>query len=223
MQTPQKIEVGPMYVDVWPKHIRLIPLEQAVCYVVFDDNDQIAGPLIEKILNEESQIRKVRPPEWLGGGGIKIRNISKWDSPSLRLLNERALELYRRVRGINSSVIDDMWANVTREGEYIGPHAHRRTKASLVYHLLPPPKSETSKFDGSLGLCDPRLPRCCPVEKGRATSQIYPPMNPGCMVIFPSFVSHYVTPFVGTEPRISIAWNIDDSKLPGRPNDVSLL
>lgn len=205
VQTPQKIEVGPFYVDVWPEHKQPVPLEQAVCYVVFDDNDRISGPLIERLLAVEAQLRAVQPPDWLGGGGIKIRDISEWDSPSLRLLNERALELYRRVRGNDSAVIDDMRANVTREGEYIGPHAHHGTKASLVNHLLPPPMSETSKFDGSLGLCDPRLSRCCPVEIRRATSQIYPPMNPGCMVIFPSFVSHYVTPFIGTEPRISIA------------------
>lgn len=70
--------------DVWPEHKQSVPLDQAVCYVVFDDNDQTSDPLIERLLVEESRLRAVQPPDWLGGGGIKICDISERDSSSDR-------------------------------------------------------------------------------------------------------------------------------------------
>lgn len=215
--------IGPRLFDVWPKGVSIQPLERSVFFVIFADNEEFAGSLVNKLLKAESEFRDRTPPDWLGGGGAKIRDIASWDCPVLDLLNFRAMEFFKRVTGKKTAVIDDLWANVSRAGEFIGPHAHRRTEASLVYHLLPPPRAVCEKFEGSLGICDPRLERCCPAQPGHATSQIYPPMNPGTFVMFPSFISHYVTPFQGDDPRISIAWNIADSAIPGRPTDQPLL
>lgn len=205
----QTFAYGPRQIDIWPKGLEVKTLDNLVRYVRFTDMDEFNNILTERFIRSESEFREKTPPEWSGAGGAKIRDIDGWQSPELALLNERAKTLFRVVCGAPAAHIDDYWGNVYREGEFIGPHAHRRTEASVVYHLLPPDKSVTSRFEGCLGIADPRVNACCSWKSGYVTAQVYPPMEPGTMIIFPGYVTHYVTPHKGDEARISIAWNID--------------
>lgn len=181
--------------------------------------------LEQRLLDAEKRYRAEGSEQirWVGGGGAKIRDIGSWQCPVVELLTERAKEAFRRLTGAKSAYIDDVWANISRQGEYLGPHGHRRTEVSAVYHLRPPEKEDSEQFNGALGIADPRVQRCCPTKPGLVTSQVYPPLSPGTLVLFPSFVTHYVTPHMGEGHRISIAWNIDRNYIPGRPEDEALL
>jgi hypothetical protein len=59
---------------------------------------------------------------------------------------------------------------------------------------------------------------CCPDEPGRVTSALLPDMAPGMMILFPSQLMHYVNPYSGETPRITLSWNISSEKKPGSPN-----
>jgi hypothetical protein len=49
------------------------------------------------------------------------------------------------------------------------------------------------------------------------TTPWLPPQAPGVMIMFPADVLHFVNPHRGEQPRISVAWNISEDKLPGEP------
>jgi hypothetical protein len=38
------------------------------------------------------------------------------------------------------------------------------------------------------------------------------------MIIFPSQLMHYVNPYTGDTPRITLSWNISTEKIAGRAN-----
>lgn len=225
MVTNGKVALGPTSVDVWPKGVVLQHIDPLLCVVVFPDNDRLLSMLEPRLLEAERSFRDVEGAEerWIGSGGAKIRDVGDWNCPAVSLLNQRAKAAFQKITGAGSAYIDDCWANVSRKGEYLGPHGHRRTEVSVVYHLRPPEEADRAVFNGALGISDPRVQRCCPTMKGLVTSQVYPPLDPGTMILFPSFVTHYVTPHMGDGHRISIAWNIHREAIPGRPEDESLL
>ncbi len=212
-----------MNVPIWPKGVRVQHMDPMVCFVVFPDNDLIRSIASPKLLAAEKAFREEEGDRWIGAGGAKVRDIGTWPCPAMTLLHERAKAAFRLVTGSKTAEIDDSWASVYRKGEFIGPHAHRRTEMSLVYHLEPPDPKDREEFNGALGITDPRVAKCCPTAKGCVTSQIYPPLEPGTLVMFPSFVVHYVTPYQGDGHRISIAWNIAREKLQGNVADEPLL
>jgi hypothetical protein len=51
------------------------------------------------------------------------------------------------------------------------------------------------------------------------TTPVFPDMPAGAMVIFPSEVVHCVTPYEGTRPRITYAWNINRKPHGGTSDD----
>ncbi|MDF1748066.1 MAG: putative 2OG-Fe(II) oxygenase [Alphaproteobacteria bacterium] len=219
----ETVQIGPLSVPIWPKGVRIHNMDPMVYFVVFPDNDLIRSVAGPKLLAGEEAFRKAEGDRWVGAGGAKVRDIGSWPCPAMMLLHERAKLAFKMVTRSKTAEIDDCWASVYRKGEFIGPHAHRRTEMSLVYHLEPPDPKDRAEFNGALGITDPRVAKCCPTSPGCVTSQIYPPLDPGTLVMFPSFVVHYVTPYLGDAHRISIAWNIAREKLEGNVADQPLL
>ncbi len=217
------VQVGPAQLALWPKRTVVRHLDPMLCVVLFPDNEAIRSVVEPRLLEKEKDFRAEEPDRWEGGGGAKIRDIGEWPCPAMGLLHARAQEAFRRLTGSRAAVIDDSWASVFRRGEFLGPHSHRRTEVSVVYHLTPPDEAARESFDGALGIADPRVKRCCPTAPGCVTSQVYPPLEPGTMVLFPSFVAHYVTPHRCDSHRISIAWNIAREAIPGKVADEPLL
>jgi hypothetical protein len=133
-------------------------------------------------------------------------------------IEERAKATFMAATGLPTASVDASWANVYRAGDYIVPHSHTRSAASLVYILDPgDPPGEDDPLGGRFGFADPRLESCCPHEKGRMTSIFQPPMEAGSMLIFQSHLVHTVNPYWGEKPRITLSWNINPEPLPGDP------
>lgn len=213
--------IGPRKIAVWPNEIRLYlfkPPEDQITLIGNPDIQQIQQPLIEKILKKEATERVRAPQISRAEGGQKIRDLNELGSPEFELLNERAKELFRRVTGAKSAIVDDCWANVFRDGEYALPHAHNRSSASVVYALDNGDEEEAQRepMNGALIFCDPRLKNCCPGKPNYVSSPFRPTgVDPAVMVIFPSHLTHQVTPYYGKRPRISIAWNLNSKAIPG--------
>lgn len=97
-------------------------------------------------------------------------------------------------------IIKESWAHVTRENGYHMPHSHcHSTWSGIIYidgdnnggktHFIPPLHIE-------------RKPG---LEFIKDDFYIRP--IPGMMVLFPSALTHYVEPYLGSTPRITIAFN----------------
>ena len=215
------VYVGPRKVAVWPDEIRLCrfePVEDRIILIFNPDIHQIQGSLIEKILEKEA-VERVRSPQVSRGeGGQKIHDLDQLASPVFELINERAKEMFKRVTGAKSAVVDDCWANAFRDGEYGLPHAHKRSTASIVYALDNGDEEEAQRepMNGALIFSDPRLKSCCPGKPYYVSNAFRPTgVDPAVMVIFPSHLTHQVTPYHGKRPRISIAWNLNAAAVPG--------
>lgn len=208
----KSIHVGKQSIRIWSSRQQIEDRDgRAIKSTCFQDHD-IYQPRLVNWLRETH----ARPggSEYLftGACGSKIRNIQDWPLPEARLINARALELFRRVTGKQSAIIDSSWANILGDGDYCLPHSHVRSLASIVY-MLDPGVPQTDSIAGRFAIADPRLPICCPEQHGFLTNAFLPDMPPGTMIIFPSQVVHYVSPYKGERPRITLAWNINDHKI----------
>lgn len=210
--------IGPRKVPVWPHGTKLIRYPDGVSLVPNPDLEELHGRLIGKILEQEA-VERVRAPQTSRAeGGQKIRELDRLGSPEFELINARAMALLKQATGAKTAVVDDCWANVFRDGEYALPHSHKRSAASIVYALDPGDEEEAKRepLNGVLLFSDPRLRLCCP-GKANYVSGLFRPTGiaAAVMVIFPSIITHQVTPYYGKRPRISIAWNLNAKAVPG--------
>lgn len=99
------------------------------------------------------------------------------------------------------------WAMVMENGHHTLPHHHGDAHFACVYYIDagdPPPPTDPDA--GALVLMDPR---------GAVTAgplDLYPPVHAlhptsGMFVMFPGHVLHFVRPYIGQRPRISVAVN----------------
>ena len=210
--------VGPIKIPVWPDQMEIARYPDGFAMIANPDIDAVKASLVETILERDAIQRIETPRNSLAEGGQKVRDLDKLGSPVFELLNARALALFKRVTGAPTAVVDDCWANVVRDGEWTIPHSHKRSTASVVYALDPGDEAAAKEepLNGVLIFMDPRLRLCCPNKPNYVNSIFRPTGNaPALMVIFPSFVTHMVSPYHGNRPRISIAWNLNAEAVPG--------
>lgn len=108
------------------------------------------------------------------------------------------------------------WANVVRDGSYHKIHNHPDCDWSGVYYVsVGAPDPQGPPENGMIEFLDPRMGATTPGLSGpEALPKLRIPPEPGLMLIFPSWLYHYVNTFHGTGERISIAFNV---KLRFRP------
>ncbi len=99
------------------------------------------------------------------------------------------------------------WINVNDRGCYNAPHDHPGFAWSGCYYVKVPPNAAGD--GGSIEFLDPRTNARVPTVEGAAcfldTRKIKP--DAGLMLLFPSYLRHWVYPNDEDEQRISIAFN----------------
>jgi len=100
------------------------------------------------------------------------------------------------------------WGNVLRRGDYFTPHTHANSVWSLVLYV--DAGDSSADAGGALVLRDPRsgagmVHGPTSVHDMACTFQLVP--RTGMLVVFPAWVVHWVVPYRGDRPRISIALN----------------
>ena len=93
------------------------------------------------------------------------------------------------------------WANVLRDGGYNKVHNHPGSAWSAVYYVASGEPNKNLPGNGNFEFMDPRPGN---VYGGK---EIVTP-EPGMLMLFPSWLYHYVNPYHGDGERISIAWNL---------------
>ena len=210
--------IGLMNLPVWQEKTNVTRHDGGVAFIENPELEPLKGPLVDKILRKNKEQRAKEPLKSLAEGGMKVRNLEDLGLPIFDLINARAKVFFKVITGSKTAVVDDCWANVMHQGEWLIPHAHKRSTLSVVYSLEPGNGEEVSDepLNGHLMLTDPRLPQCCPLEPNLVNGFFRPIGDlPAMMVLFPSYITHMVAPYQGTRPRITIAWNINDKKISG--------
>lgn len=99
------------------------------------------------------------------------------------------------------------WANVSRSGDFNTPHIHPQNHWSGVFYVLAPDFSaDRINRAGNIEFLDPRGPVTMLKSPGQSDSMSLSPRQ-GSILLFPSWLYHWVNPFSIDAMRISIAFN----------------
>jgi uncharacterized protein (TIGR02466 family) len=176
-----------------------------------------ASPLNEDLLAAIAERRKTED-------GVKVSNEFGWHSRNdlfirpepafktiARNITNALLNIIRETTpGFDLAVHDvegEGWVNVSERGAFNTPHAHGEYLWSGVYYVNTPETS--SPKSGMLEFIDPR--RGANVG-GNLRPAIFSPKfqirpRSGLLLIFPSYLLHWVYPNQEEAPRVSIAFN----------------
>jgi uncharacterized protein (TIGR02466 family) len=113
------------------------------------------------------------------------------------------------------------WVNLLRHGAYNTPHTHPNSMWSGVYYVDVGTPTEDHPMSGVIEFLDPR----CAVEmigipgdpfRGKHTVR----PEAGTLVLFPSWLYHFVHPYQGHDVRNSVSFNlmITNTNLQGTSN-----
>lgn len=176
----------------------------------------------EKMRDEDEGVSKSNRGGWHSKGNLFDR-----DAPCIQTLRNAAksavFELTRKV----SKKVDPNelrlklfgWMNSNPSGGYNAPHTHPGAHWSGVYYISQPRIDEGSS--GMVEFIDPRneLPhwRILKASTFRSKKSIRPVA--GEMILFPSYLIHWVHPNQSPEDRITVAFNATFSRSkPDAPN-----
>jgi uncharacterized protein (TIGR02466 family) len=100
------------------------------------------------------------------------------------------------------------WATVCRAGAYHAPHSHPDSAWSGVYYVDAGTENRDHPLSGVLEFLDPRTgveAVTAPGDPYGEPFRIWP--QSGLLVTFPSWLYHWVHPYVGQTPRIAVSFN----------------
>ena len=109
--------------------------------------------------------------------------------------------------GMPDLIISDYWWNINYHKDYNQPHNHRDSILSGVYYIDVPEDSDSKIHFDREDEAQYYLPRLMPQRNQiTAVRATYTPVNNG-ILIFPSWVIHYVDGNKSQKPRISMSFN----------------
>ena len=145
------------------------------------------------------------------------------EHPKYKNLGLKTLELSKKYMDdmlfeYNDFHITGMWSNILKPGEMHSPHTHSNNIVSGVFYVDTPDNTSAINF------IDPRpqtsviQPHASKFTKENSTIWSYPAVV-NRMILFPSWLQHYVPINKSNKNRISIAFNLMLKGMVGRPNN----
>jgi hypothetical protein len=151
-------------------------------------------------------------------------NLFRCDDPAIRELKafcwEQLFSIVGRLNGYDTAtlrrlqIFNDCWFHVTRRGGFFGLHNHPNASWSGVYCVDSGRHDADKKDSGLLTFVNPMITTSMFMDAATVNIQLpygYQIANirlePGQLVLFPSWVLHDVKPFEGDGERITIAFN----------------
>lgn len=189
------------------------------------DHEALDAALLEtgaKLRAESEGIVKSNRGGWHSEG-----NLFDVDAPAIATLHKAADEAVRAATRHVARKLDldtlririSGWMNVNPPGGFNAPHTHPGAHWSGVYYVSQPPVDEGNS--GMIEFLDPRsdLPnwRLLGARTFRPKRKIRP--EAGEIVMFPSYLMHWVYPNDTADERVTIAFNATLKKKPGSDAD----
>lgn len=173
------------------------------------------NPILRKVILEAAQSYPSQGRSNVGGWRSR-NDLFHWATPEVKEIGAWIMDCIARV--VQASVHPDRyrgqisavgWASVCRTGNYNAPHVHPDSAWSGVYYVDTGDPDSTIPFNGCLELLDPRS----------AAGGVNTPGDPfghpvriapvaGLLVLFPSWLTHWVHPHSGQRERIAISFNV---------------
>ena len=182
---------------------------------VWEDSEELNAGLKRMILErapEEALTHRSNV-----GGWHSEQDLLRWQDPSVPPLVERIKTgingVTQATKGMEEAATGGFfmvaWANLLRQGGYNQVHDHNKYAWSGVYYVDTGDETPGDELDGRIEFIDPRVGIGWPKVPGDPFKQRtrFKP-EAGRMLMFPGWLRHYVHPYKGEAPRISIAFNV---------------
>ena len=142
----------------------------------------------------------------------KLSNVGGYQSQNVAL-EEHFLPLTNKLTPVLRAVADDIgmvfninnaWLNINRKNNFNSPHLHPNSAFSGVVYL------KTNAASGKIIFFNPTMSEAFPINNQIEHfwgSYFFEP-KVGDVLVFPSYLRHYVEPNFSDEDRISIAFNM---------------
>ena len=143
-------------------------------------------------------------PDFLNKSEPAVCSFKTWLTWALR----RMINVTAGANAFKGTISLSAWATVCRAGAYHAPHSHPDSAWSGVYYVDPGTCSADRPLSGVLEFLDPRAgveAVTAPGDPYGEPFRIQP--QAGLLVVFPSWLYHWVHPYTGERPRIAISFN----------------
>jgi len=140
----------------------------------------------------------------------EIRTLRSWIGMAIQEITRFAMPDLAKGPAVKVDLDGGAWANIVRDGSYHKIHSHPACDWSGVYYVAVGEADPNGPPDnGMIEFLDPRMGATKPGPNGaEALPKLRVPPEAGLMLLFPSWLYHYVNTFHGTGERISIAFNV---------------
>lgn len=148
------------------------------------------------------------------GGWQSKTDLLEWPQQEIVTLKGWIVEAVRAMAALSPDLRDRApgtsvfkaygWANVNRTHDYNLLHVHPDSHWSGVYYV----DAGDAGTGGAIQFADPRpMARAMPIPGFNFDRALTVVPATGLMLLFPSWLEHWVMPYDGTRERISIAFN----------------
>jgi uncharacterized protein (TIGR02466 family) len=143
-------------------------------------------------------------PDFLNRPEPAVAGLTTWVTWALR----RMIDAAAGPNAFKGTLSVSAWATICRAGAYHAPHSHPDSAWSGVYYVDAGTEMPDRPLSGVLEFLDPRAG----VEAVSAPGDPYGEpfrVRPqaGLLVIFPSWLYHWVHPYAGQTPRVAVSFN----------------
>lgn len=177
------------------------------------DADAMNSDLLALILAEEAQYASAGQsniggwhsrPDFLNKPDPAVSSFKTWLTWALR----RMIDATTGANAFQGGLSAYAWATVCRNGAYHAPHSHPDSAWSGVYYVDPGSENADRPLSGMLELLDPRAGADAVTAPGDPYGEPFR-VRPeaGLLVVFPSWLYHWVHPYTGQRPRVAISFN----------------
>lgn len=136
--------------------------------------------------------------DFFNWGGQDVAQLTHWVQQGVGEMSRECLR--GKLQGAEVTLFG--WANVLFDGGFNKVHDHGEYTWSGVYYV---DKGDAGD-DPNNGILEFIDPRSGVAEAMKKVVRIQP--TAGGLVIFPGWLKHYVLPYRGSDPRISVAFNV---------------
>jgi hypothetical protein len=185
------------------------------------------NPVLKRYLLEREKAGSVNPRPLTARNAAVFEsdfNLFRDSEPAIQELKafcwEQLLTVIGRLNGYDLptlqrlQIYNDCWFHITRRGGFFGLHNHPNASWSGVYCVDDGHALADDKVSGQLTFVNPMITSAMHMDAGIARMSLpyaYQTaslrLEPGQLVIFPSWLLHDVKPFEGDGERITIAFN----------------
>ena len=185
----------------------------------------LAGELAEFIVSHATEDRRHPSPPQRRHEGVfeSTFDFLTWDYPVIEQFRNAFFGYVARfVKAANDMSDEEVrslrfdqhcWFHLTTSGGYFQPHNHANASWSAVYCVSPGDATPVDdSHAGHIVFDDPRSNMFMDaanrnMRRDLSFNAVRLRLTPGEIVIFPSYLLHWVEPYTGDSPRITIAAN----------------